>query len=218
MSLLNFGKIHNTDKVSHGFIPFYESFMNGLKDRPIQFLEIGVFYGASLKMWADYFTNPDTVIYGADWFKGINGNKHHFENPTYIVNQRIDPRIKLVELNQADSNDLDTFRKSNLVFDFILDDGSHLMEDQQKTFLKFFDMVAPGGYYIIEDLHTSFDKHGYDVEDGVMTTYEMVESLKRGEIPVLKYGTLPLDILGKIQAIEIFTSSRDSITCFIRRQ
>jgi len=51
--LKSLGEKFGTDKVSHGFIPFYENFMNKDKNEPISFLEIGVFYGASIRMWAE---------------------------------------------------------------------------------------------------------------------------------------------------------------------
>jgi hypothetical protein len=37
-----------------------------------------------------------------------------------------------------------------------LDDGSHDVIHQQLTFGKFFKLVKPGGFYIIEDLGTSY--------------------------------------------------------------
>jgi hypothetical protein len=41
-------------------------------------------------------------------------------------------------------------------FDIILDDGSHYMKDQQKSFKYLFDHLREKGIYILEDLHTSF--------------------------------------------------------------
>ena len=39
--------------------------------------------------------------------------------------------------------------------DVFMDDGSHMMKDQQITLAAFFKCVKPGGLYILEDLHTS---------------------------------------------------------------
>jgi len=215
--LKSLGEKFGTDKVSHGFIPFYENIMNKDKNEPISFLEIGVFYGASIRMWAEYFTHDESKIYGADWFKGLNGNKHTFPHADYILHQELDPRITLIELNQGSLEELEQFSKRNLTFNYILDDGSHLMKDQQQTFLSLFPMVKSGGYYILEDLHTSFDLDGYDVEENVVTAYEMVDSLKNGKVPILKYGVLPSDILSQIKDIQIFKTDRGSITCYINK-
>ena len=218
MSLTSLGEKYGTDKVTHGFLPFYESFMSDTKDKPISFLEIGVFYGASIKMWAEYFSNPLTSIYGADWFIGVNGNKHVFPDPKKVLREMVDPRIKFIELNQSSLEHLKSLKEMNLQFDYILDDGSHLMKDQQQTFLALFDTVKPGGYFIIEDLHTSFDEHGYDVQKDIKTTYEMVEDLKQKCIPELAYGVLPSTILDEIQDVQLFQSERGSLTGFIRKR
>jgi len=218
MSLSILGQRHGTDKLTHGFLPFYESFMNDAKDKPISFLEIGVFYGASIKMWAEYFSNPHTTIYGADWFIGVNGNKHVFPDPKKVLREMVDPRIKFIELNQSSLDQLNSLKSLNLQFDYILDDGSHLMKDQQQTFLSLFDTVKPGGYFIIEDLHTSFDKEGYDVQDDNKTTYDMVEDLKQKRIPELAYGVLPSTILDEIQDVQLFRSETGSLTGYIRKR
>jgi len=216
MSLFQLGQKYGTDKVTHGFLPFYESFMSRKKDQPVSFLEIGVFYGASIKMWAEYFSNKQSVIYGADWFIGLNGNKHTFPDPNAVLRELLDPRIKFVELNQASLEDLQELKSSNVQLDYILDDGSHLMKDQQQTFIMLFDRIKPGGYYIIEDLHTSFQKD-YDVQDDIKTTYSMVEDLKNKIVPQLAYGILPSNILEQIKDVQIFTHNGGSITGFIQK-
>src|ERR1700712_2107712 len=56
-----------TDKsaLGHNFLVFYEKFLNGLRNRGnLRVLEIGVYSGASLRMWEEYF--PNAVIVGLD--------------------------------------------------------------------------------------------------------------------------------------------------------
>ena len=56
-----------TDKKSlHNYINFYEKFLHQFKNKPINFLEIGLFYGDSAKLWDLYFTNSKTNIYSFD--------------------------------------------------------------------------------------------------------------------------------------------------------
>jgi cephalosporin hydroxylase len=191
--------------------------MNSSKHKPIHFLEIGVFYGASLKMWADYFTHTESKIVGADWFKGIQGNSSTFADPKFILNQKVDPRIQFVELNQASLQELQTFKNTSTMFDYILDDGSHLMKDQQQTFGVLFDLIKPGGYFIIEDIHTSFQP-GYDVSPNETTTYAMVEALQKKTLPKLAHYTLPESILDQIEDVEIYRVKNDSITCYIKKK
>jgi hypothetical protein len=47
-----------TDKSSagHNYTKIYAKYFASLKDKPIKFLEIGIFQGNSVKMWEDYFS------------------------------------------------------------------------------------------------------------------------------------------------------------------
>ena len=219
MSLEILGAIHNTDKLTHGFLPFYESFMKEKKNEPIQLLEVGVFYGASIKMWAEYFSNDNAKIVGADWFEGKQGNASYFPNPRYIFSQQLSPKIRLVELDQSRKEHIQRFMNSEVeyTYDYILDDGSHLMKDQQLTFILLFPLLKHGGTFIIEDLHTSFD-NGYDIEKGKMTTYDMVESILRNTYPELAYIPLPKDVFENIASVQLFRSKSGSMTCAIVRK
>lgn len=210
------GKSCGTDKWSHGFLNFYDSFMASKKDEPIRFMEIGVFYGASVKMWAQYFTHPDTEIVGADWFKGEMGNTSKFANPRKAIVENIDSRVKYVELDQGSLDELKALKDSQGMFDFILDDGSHLMKHQQQTFGVLFDSIKPGGYFVIEDIHTSF-QGGYDVSRTELTTYQMVELLALKQYPKLTHFKLEENLIDKIAEVQIHKTSPQSITCFIRR-
>jgi len=126
----------------------YERVLAPLRDAQINLLEIGVQNGGSLEIWAKYFASAK-VILGCD------------------INQRVaalvfdDPRIDVVA---ADANS--EFAYQDIVslcprFDLIIDDGSHHSRDVVASLLRYFPMLAPGGLYIIEDLHTSYwDKYG----------------------------------------------------------
>lgn len=69
----------------------------------------------------------------------------------------INPPIKGYRCYQADQKDriqiyraLDYFNIS--FFDIIIDDGSHMQQDQQISFATLFPVVKSGGYYVIEDV------------------------------------------------------------------
>ena len=186
--LSNLGKKYNTDKVEHGFTNIYENILNQYKEDEFNFLEIGVFYGSSIKMWNEYFTKAK--LYAADYYKGVNGNKSSFENPEKFVhevnnNKDLYDRVNIVYLNQANEQELIDFRNKclteNTKFKVILDDGSHLMKDQQLTFYHLFDVLESGGIFIMEDTHTSEDLNGYDVlPDKSNSTKQMFLHMKNG--------------------------------------
>jgi hypothetical protein len=118
-----------TDKLEHGYIPFYEKY---LPKNPKKILEIGVKEGRSISMWKKYF--PDAVIHGLDLFK---------EFPVPFN----DERVKWHQGNQCDWELLEQLRKED--FDVIIDDGSHNSRDQMITFFGLFN----GKHYFIEDTH-----------------------------------------------------------------
>lgn len=120
--------MYGTDKLNHGYIPFYEKY---LPKSPKRILEIGVKEGKSIMMWQKYF--PDAEIHGLDIFEA---------DPIPDV-----PGVVFHKGNQCDYILLDKLR--NFDFDIIIDDGSHNSRDQMITFFGLFN----GKHYFIEDLH-----------------------------------------------------------------
>jgi len=192
MNLSNIGKKYGTDKVSHGFTDIYDDLFFSIKDESFNLLEIGVFFGSSIKMWNEYFKNA--IIYGADSFKGIQGNGNHFVDADkyykYWLQNKPD-NIILEILDQSSENELLEFNNkfiNNTKFKIIIDDGSHLMKDQQITFFYLFDLVETGGMYIIEDIHTSDQFPQYDIKkDGSNSTKKLFLDILNGKKFISEY-------------------------------
>jgi hypothetical protein len=160
--LTRFARI-KTDKgiTTHHFTEVYEHFFYPLKDSATKIFEIGIAGGGSLEMWRDYF--PRATIYGIDiWPKS----------------ELDSDRIKTFVADQADRSLLQTFiGASGGYFDIIIDDGGHTMDQQQISFGFLFKCLKPGGYYVIEDVHTSLPQFwsGFGVEpDGENSTLNMI--------------------------------------------
>jgi hypothetical protein len=130
-----------TDKASfqHGFLALYERFFSPLRNSATKICEIGIAKGGSLLLWEKYF--PKAAICGID-----------IRDKTALNSER----IKTYIADQADRTELAGFiEHCGGDYDIILDDGGHLMPQQQISFGFLFRYVKPGGYYIIEDLQTS---------------------------------------------------------------
>ena len=167
--------------VDHLFTEIYDTIFSQY-DSP-RILEIGVHHGASINMYLEYFTNP--YIVGMD------------------IEQKIpkDPRWKFVVGDQTNIDDLNKCIEDEK-FDIILDDGGHTMRQQQISFGHLFNQVKSGGYYIIEDLHTS--AYAEYIEAGTeYTTYNMIKRLQDGEVYFSNYipRDTQIDIAGKIENI-----------------
>jgi predicted O-methyltransferase YrrM len=153
---------YNTDKYAHGFIDVYEPYFNSMSDSK-NILEIGVYYGGSLKYLSDKF--KDGNIYGID-----------IENKT----QYNEDRIKTYIVNQEDRDALNRFLdETNVEFDIIIDDGGHTMKQQQVSFGTLFKRLKKGGIYILEDLHTSrLEQLGTISPEDIITTLDMLYTIQ----------------------------------------
>jgi len=132
-----------TDKVTHGYTRVYHEIMKKDRDKEIDFFELGIFLGNSLKLWYNYFKKGN--IYAID-----NGRISKVNSFSWIDNDRI-------TCSKADQREISDLKKAFEhfgcdKFDYILDDAHHFQEHQQKSIALLFPTVKPGGYYIIEDV------------------------------------------------------------------
>jgi SAM-dependent methyltransferase len=125
------------------YLSVYDRWFSKYQDAPIRLLEVGVQNGGSLQVWAKYFANAKKIV-GCDI------------NPDCIQLEFDDPRIALVLGDVKDANVREKILKHSDVYDIIIDDGSHINADIIKTFQYFYSHLAPGGIYVLEDLHCSY--------------------------------------------------------------
>jgi len=138
--------LNKTGKVSDkwsSYLSYYDKLFLDKKHDRISLLEIGIQNGGSLDTWAAYFKNAVSVI-GCD--VDVNCCQLCYD----------DPRIHLIV---ADCNSVHAYQQitkhcSNL--DIVIDDGSHRSSDIIASFLTYFEIMNPGGIYVVEDTHTLY--------------------------------------------------------------
>lgn len=158
------GTMYLTDKRSglHNYLNKYEFFLRGFKEQEITLLELGVYRGASLKMWGEYFKNARIIGVDID------------ENCLVYAGGNREVWIRDMELFES-INDL---RK--LTPNIIVDDASHLWSHQIKSLILLFASLQSGGIYIIEDIENSFPNYAHlCADDAVFSTYEFLEAVSR---------------------------------------
>jgi O-antigen biosynthesis protein len=136
-----------SDKWEH-YLPIYEAtFSNFIaRGQPIRLLEIGVQNGGSLQVWSKYLPQGSTIV-GIDIDPACAGLPME-ANISIRIGDATDP----VALNHM---------LGDAEFDVIIDDGSHRSDQVIATFKACFKRLRPGGVYVIEDLHCSYDaSHG----------------------------------------------------------
>jgi len=119
----------------HSYIPSYERLLAPYRNG-CTIMEVGIAMGYSLKMWGEYFSN--SKIIGADINQGFD--KAPFS----------DPKFEIILHDATKPEFLDHVKDHT--FDIVIDDASHMYEDQKATFLMLKDKMKKGGIYIIEDI------------------------------------------------------------------
>ena len=126
---------HGDKGTLHSYIDEYERLLS-----PYRFnstiLEIGIYRGESLRMWEEYFI--DSEVFGLEINSTlltdmINENKHN------------------IVIGDATNVDVLKFFGDRM-FDVVIDDGSHWLEHQVKSFEIFKNRMKPNGLYVIEDI------------------------------------------------------------------
>ena len=162
-----------SDKVTHhGYYYFYPRFLEHYRKMDMDgcggggaMLEFGIENKHSFNAWLDYF--PRAFFYGID----------------IQVNEESSQRFELLRLDQSHEESMKMVAtKITLPLFFVIDDGSHIPEHQILCFNIFFEKMARGGTYIIEDIETSYwskeGLYGYKTEYGFHHPKSIVEIFK----------------------------------------
>ena len=146
--------------IHHTYSPSYYELLNPIKNDIKNMLEIGIgnvplmtqivsdgyIPGASIRAWRDFF--PNSTIYAVDILPEVL-----FE----------DDRIKTYELDQSSIESIQNFisvvrseTSEDFMFDFIIDDGSHLIDHMIISGYEFPKYLKEDGIYIIEDVQNKY--------------------------------------------------------------
>lgn len=134
--------------IKHNYTQIYEKYFSPLRIdpytqynfEPMALLEIGVACGASLKMWARYFSHAN--ITGCDINPLCASLCKDYENINIVI-------------QDAANNPVDGS------WDIIIDDGSHVAKDMYENFTGHWGLVKPGGFYCIEDTGCTLPNRNY---------------------------------------------------------
>lgn len=131
---------YDTDKNEnfHNYTRQYNSLLHEFREKPIKYLEIGVFKGGSIKAFRETFKNSSCCL-GLD----IDNRCKKYEN--------IENNIFVEIGDSTDRNFIEQITTKYGSFDIILDDGSHTNKDVIKSFELLFPLLNDNGLYIVED-------------------------------------------------------------------
>jgi len=121
----------------HSYIEYYEKWFEPRRHDPVLLMEIGVMTGGSLLLWRKYF--DQVLLTGIDLRAGFNQELPFQKDIMCMWRWNVDSTdpVKVPELGK---------------YDFVIDDGAHDFQSQINTFKNYWQFVAPGGTYFIEDI------------------------------------------------------------------
>lgn len=150
VSLDDVARYFGTDKSSelHNLCAVYEEIFAGLKNSTFHFFEFGVLDFASVNMWGTWF--PNAHIFGVDPGSSDKVQNIKKKNVSYIQADAFNKDIMLPLLKKFPPT-------------IILDDATHYYSHQIYGFENYFELLEPGGFYIVEDISTSYGIYQYGV-------------------------------------------------------
>jgi len=156
MSLSDYVARYGHHKYDHYFA-VYEQTIGTWENEVFRLLEIGC-SADSLTMWRKSF--PEAEVIGLDTCS---------RGPTNTDDLAAVLDVVFIE---GDQRDIELLKQLG-AFDVVIDDAGHRPKDQILTFETLFPRMVPGGWYFIEDLHTSY----WDEQYGPGNTVDWLKTL-----------------------------------------
>tara|TARA_Y100000816_G_C25972271_1_gene507406 strand:- start:52 stop:900 length:849 start_codon:yes stop_codon:yes gene_type:complete len=123
--------------IAHGYAKIYEKYLKEHKEKNLNIIELGSFYGNASAAFFFYFKNSQ--IYSAD----INPDMYLYRSKR-LKNFFTDTSSRVsIEKNIS---------KRNIQFDLIIEDASHMLKDQVISLFILFKNLKSGGFFIVEEI------------------------------------------------------------------
>jgi len=137
----------------HPYTTPYSLFFEPLRNKPIKFAEIGVYRGASIIAWRQFF--PRARIYGFDIDEQAMQQIKDYKLPGVFLDK--------MDASQSDSMEgvFQKYISDGELFDVILDDALHNVDQHKITIRTCLSKLKQGGLLIIEDIFRDQDEKPY---------------------------------------------------------
>lgn len=191
-------KRDNIRITAHGYSKFYEKVFLEFKDKKINVLEIGSFYGNASAAMFFYFRNAN--IFGAD----INPDMFNYTSKrmtSFFVNSS---SVSSIQKNIIDKK---------IEYKIIIEDASHMLKDQIISLFYLFPILESGGYFIVEEL--DFPEKREDMRIG--QEFPDLKSILKNILKKQDFNSKYIDqnlknyFLDNVETIEIFRGNINEI-------
>ena len=203
-------KIKISNSTGHGYSKFYTKYLENLKNKKNNILEIGSFAGASAASFVKYL--PGSRIFCFD----INISNFNFDSKDIHVYG-----INAINIKKTEKILKNIFKNYNFeLFDIIIDDGSHNLSDMLISFSSFFKYLKKNGVFVIEEFKfPNYYPYNKNVNDILID--ELLNKIKNKEffesqIISKQFQSYLFDAVGKIDIYRGNLSNSD--ICFITKR
>jgi len=157
--LCKIGAVNETDKSpwntndklhKHPYTAIYNLLFAPYQNKFFVFVELGIEWNASMRMWNEYFTQG--IIYGFEYDK----NKIKL-----ALKDKLDKvKYKLMDVTSKESI-AKGFKSLKYPPEIVIDDSTHVFDDQIKIIKTSLPYIAHGGMLIIEDIFRNDQESRY---------------------------------------------------------
>ena len=140
---------YNTDVNlhKHPYTSIYNLLFSNIRNKDITLGELGILDNNSMLCWREYF--PNAKLYGFEWFN---------ERLDKAKNDNID--CTYIKMNVKDSNSI-VDGLSVATFDILIEDSTHLFEDQIRFINEAHKHLNTDGILIVEDIFINANEDDY---------------------------------------------------------
>jgi predicted O-methyltransferase YrrM len=132
-------KYADTDKIIwHSYGVIYDLLFKDLYKKNVDFLEIGIYSGASTKSYEEFF-GPESRIVAID--TDITKIRHNFGS-----------NVLIKQMDAYDNKTIEFLGSSGRQFDIILDDSLHDLRSHDFILTNYISLLKPNGMIILEDI------------------------------------------------------------------
>ena len=150
------------------YFEIYDRHFRAFRDRPVHFLEIGIYSGGSLSMWSQYF-GLQAQIYGVDIEPACKG--YETDTTTIFIG------------DQSDRAFWKDFWETVPILDIVVDDRGHTPLQQRVSLEELLPHLRPGGIYLCEDITGNTNEF-----ECVTKISRSIRSRIRGGLPSKRYS------------------------------
>jgi glycosyltransferase involved in cell wall biosynthesis len=137
----------------HPYTPIYDDLFSSLRDEEINVAEIGIEKNDSINIWRRYF--PLAKIYGYEY------NDDYIQN---AENQNLID-VQYVKMNIQDESSIQSgLDQVGVKYNVIVEDSTHIFEDQIRFIKKSINYLNEGGILVIEDIFRNRSEEDYKKE------------------------------------------------------